>query len=93
MLKGNAIVNNNTFKSKDLNKTSILVQILFKSVMEYVRSWHLIFWNEVTFGRHFEYLIKNCKNQNIAYILYFNINTKLIANQEKKTLKLKFTGK
>ena len=31
LLKENAMINDNTFKSKDLIKANILVQILFKS--------------------------------------------------------------
>ena len=68
MLKENAIFNNNTIKTTELIEANILVQILFKSVKELVRYFHLKFWNKVTFGRHFEYLIKNCKTINYELI-------------------------
>ena len=50
--------NDNTFLTQDLIERNILVQFLFKSVKEYVRYCDLKFWNEVTSGRHFEYLIR-----------------------------------
>ena len=45
------------------SKAKLLVQLLFKnrSILKFD-----FIWNEVTFGRHFEYLIRNCKSQNIV---------------------------